>query len=552
MAVRAITEGTGITAMASHAAAEDCRSDNKLGQHYGFCGQTLTLGLLLFQVMPVSAGVWDIVPRISVAEIFTDNIDLEADNEQSALITEITPGISITGEGGRFKGALDYQMQNFISSEFGGYTSTIHQLDADSTTELVNNLFFFDAGSRMGQAVINADDTISLSNYNDNRNRTDVFSYTLSPFVTPHFASYADGLLRYSYSEVMYGKDGSSNGVNRSGASDSTIQRIEASLVNGAFFNQLSWYANYSQRDISRDSSSDDSFEEANGETRYRLTRTFSLVAQAGWTNDDFETSRDIDNGTYWAVGGFWQPSRFYSLEALTGNNLTTATASLYPTVRTALVVNYRDRNVGLNPGKVWTGNFTHRTRRTTWRAGYLEDTTTTQEQALLEDQGFLPIDPTTGLPNPNPQPGDVVVEVPLPPVVSLSDETIERKRASGTLGVNTGKTGIRLSVFHEKRDFQESGEQDTTRGASGSWDWRFAPRTNWILTASWQRIERDDSVNSGASDRDFWYIQPQLRRQIRRYLDGSLTYRFVRQDSEDDRNDYDENSVIARVTAYF
>ena len=99
---------------------------------------------------------------------------------------------------------------------------------------------------------------------------------------------------------------------------------------------------------------------------------------------------------------------------------------------------------------------------------------------------------------------------------------------------------------------FQESGEQDTTRGASGSWDWRFAPRTNWILTASWQRIERDDSVNSGASDRDFWYIQPQLRRQIRRYLDGSLTYRFVRQDSEDDRNDYDENSVIARVTAYF
>jgi len=549
--VIAITEGTGITAMASHA-PEDCRSDNKLDHNYGFCSQSLVLGLLLFYANAVAAGVWEIVPRASVAGIYTDNLDLTPDNEQSALIAEVTPGIYVDGRSGRFEAVLDYQMQNFISREFSSTINTSHQLDAKSTTELVDQLFFFDAGARAGQAIINADDTISLSNYNNNRNRTNVFSYTLSPYITPHFSNYADGILRYSHSDVKYGSDGSSNNINRGGASDSTITRVDANLASGRFFKELSWFGDYSKRDVSRDSSTDDSFEEAGGEARYRLSDTFSLVGQGGWVNNDYQSSSDINNGTYWAVGGFWQPSRFYSLQALTGKNLTTGTVGLYPTVRTALNLTYRNRKVGLNPGKTWSGSFAHRTRRTNWRAGYLEDTTTTQEQELLRQQGFRAVDPITGQVNPNPQPGDVVVNVPLPPIVSLTDEVIERKRAFGTVGVNTGKTGVRVSVFHEKRDFQESGEQDTTRGISGSWDWRFAPRTNWILTGSWQRIERDESIDSNAADRDFWFIQPQLRRQIRRYLDGSLTYRFVRQDSDDDRNDYDENSVIARVTAYF
>ncbi len=550
MAVTATMEGTGIMAMAS-LALENWQSGNRLGHKYGFCSQSFTLGLLLFYAIPVTAGVWDIIPRVSVAEIYTDNINLEPENERSAVITEFTPGVSIRGRGGRFEAALDYQVQTFISNEFSDYVSTSQQLDAHSTTELLDNFFFFDAGGRMGQSVINADDTISLSNYNDNRNRTNVFTYTLSPYIRPHFSNIADGTLRYSYSDVIYGKDGSSSNANGTGASDSTVTSVDANLVSGRFFKELSWSANYSNRNVSRKSTSDDTFEEADAEARYRITKTLSLVAQGGWTNNDYGSNANLNNGTYWAVGGFWQPSRFYSFQALTGKNLTTATLGLYPTRRTDLLITYRDRDVGLNPGKVWSGSLAHRTRRTNWRAGYLEDTTTTQQQELLASQGFLAIDPITGEVNPNPQPGDVVVNVPLPPIVTLTDQVIERKRAFGSVGIDTGKTGMRVAVFHEKRNFQESGEEETTRGISGSWDWRLAPRTNWILTGSWQRIERDNS-SSNSGNRDFWYVQPQVRRQIRRNLDGSLAYRFVRQDSDDDRNDYDENSVIARLTAYF
>jgi len=42
------------------------------------------------------------------------------------------------------------------------------------------------------------------------------------------------------------------------------------------------------------------------------------------------------------------------------------------------------------------------------------------------------------------------------------------------------------------------------------------------------------------------------VRRQIQTNLSASLAYRFQMQDSDDPRNDYHENSLIARVTATF
>jgi uncharacterized protein (PEP-CTERM system associated) len=469
----------------------------------------------LLSPLAVNAGDWDITPRISLAEIYTDNIDLEPDNETSAWITEISPGISVHGSGGRFEANIDYQMENFFSSENNYNVNTNHQLLANTTTELAKNLFFLDANARAGQAILDASGTLSRNNYTNDRNRTDFYSYSVSPYITPHFGAYADAILRYGYDRVVYSEGD---------ASDSTTNRVEASIVNGRRFSLLSWGANYSYRDESRDSSSasDVTFERANGNARFRLTRYFSVVGQGGYTNDDFDTRDDLDDGSYWALGGFWQHSRFYSLEALTGNNLTTATLGLFPTRRTELVVNYRDRDVGTNPGEVWTGSFSHYTRRSSWSARHIEDTTTSQQQQLEDQDGFLLIDPITGEPNPNPQPGDVVVVAP---------------------------TGLRATIFYEQRRFLTSLEEEDSHGINGSWNWRFAPRTSSILTASWQRSTRD-RINS--SDSDYWYVQALIRRQIMTDLTGSLAYRFQRQDSDDDLNNYDENSLIARVTATF
>jgi len=46
--------------------------------------------------------------------------------------------------------------------------------------------------------------------------------------------------------------------------------------------------------------------------------------------------------------------------------------------------------------------------------------------------------------------------------------------------------------------------------------------------------------------------LQALIRRQFMTDLAGSLAYRFQRQDSDNDLNDYDENSLFAQVTVTF
>jgi uncharacterized protein (PEP-CTERM system associated) len=536
MAVMAIMETTGLTAMAS-SRARARRPENMLSSSNELYGRTAAVVLLVIYTTPIVAGNLDITPRIRVGAIYTDNLRLDPSNEEHDAAAELTPGISIRADGNRLDASLDYQMQNFTFLKNSNANNTAHQLNATAAAELAKNFLFLDARSAVGQAVVDADERISLNNFNTSGNRTDFYSYTLSPYLQNHFGGYANGILRYTHSQLAYDE----------GPSDSIRNGVDASLVSGRRFKQVSWFANYSYNNIDYDDSSrqNDRFENANGEIRHGLSKDFSLVAQAGRSNDDLQSSRDVETGTYWAVGGFWQSSRFWSLEALSGKNLTTASVGLYPTVRTSLLVNYRDRDVGLNPGERWTVDFDHRSRRTVWNARYFEDTTTEQQRRRETINTFFGVDPITGE-NPDPQPGDVSVPVQTE-IISLSDEVEERKRASGTFGMNTGRSGVRVTIFHETREGLDSREEEKTQGARGSWNRRLASRTNSILTGSFQRITGDDR-----DDRDFWYINASLIRRISRKLTGTLDYRFTRQDSDNDQNDYDENHVIARLTATF
>ncbi|MGD8629323.1 MAG: TIGR03016 family PEP-CTERM system-associated outer membrane protein [Gammaproteobacteria bacterium] len=501
----------------------------------------LVLVLFLVYASTANAGDWDITPRISLGEIFSDNINLDDDDKKSDLVTDISPGVSIHGEGGRLKADIDYEMQNLIFLNETGASGSNHLLDAKATAELAKRLFFVDADSSMGQTIIDANRSISNNNINNSGNRTDYYFYSLSPYLTPHFGGFADGLFRYTYSQVNYSE----------GASDAEINSFRAGLVSGRNFGPLSWAANYNYSDEQRDSATDETWENADGSARYRISSTFSLVGQVGYANNDYETSEQIENGSYWSVGGFLQPNRYYSLEAQDGSNLTTATVGLYPTRRTSLVVTYRDRQVGLNPGKVWSGSFSHYTRRTTWNASYLEDTTT-QQQELLQDGGFtfLGIDPVTGEVNSNPQPGDLIVVAPVGPVRSLTNEVIERKRASGTFGIKTGKTGLRFTVFDERRKYLTSLREEDTKGFSGSLNRRLAPRTNGILTGSYQRIK--DTENDGNLEDVYAFIRADVTRQMSPTVTGSLSYQISTQDSNEDSRDYTENRIEARLTKLF
>ena len=153
------------------------------------CRLWITLFTLLLSATPVEAGDWDITPRISVSETYSDNINLDDNDKEWEMVTEVTPGISIHGEGARLRADLDYQMQNtFFLRESDG-NGTFHQLNANGTAEVTRNFFFVDGASTMGQAVVDANDTASTGNLNNAGNRTDFYTYSLSPYIFPHFGN---------------------------------------------------------------------------------------------------------------------------------------------------------------------------------------------------------------------------------------------------------------------------------------------------------------------------------------------------------------------------
>ena len=307
-----------------------------------FCGKVIILGFFLSGAAAIEAGEWDITPRLTLGAGYSDNIELKK-NGDGDMVGEVTPGISLRGKSARLKANLDYQMQNVVFLDHSEDDSTYNQLNSSATAELSKDLLFVDASANAGQAVINANRSVSVGNLSTSNNRSDYITYSVSPYLQSHLGGYADAKLRYRYTDVLYDSNGASN---------ATINAVNANLASGRgrIFKQLSWSVGYSYLKQNNDNSSnnastgngDGTYKNTDGEARYALSKSFSLVGQAGYSDNNYQTRDQIENGSYWALGGNWQPSRFYSLQALTGKNLTTATVGLYPTRRSSLLVTYQ------------------------------------------------------------------------------------------------------------------------------------------------------------------------------------------------------------------
>ncbi|HSH30536.1 MAG TPA: hypothetical protein VK971_11555, partial [Thiohalobacter sp.] len=59
---------------------------------------------------------WQVTPRLTLSETFTDNIELEPDGDAD-LVTEISPGVNLSKQGGRARVELDYELQGLLFAD---------------------------------------------------------------------------------------------------------------------------------------------------------------------------------------------------------------------------------------------------------------------------------------------------------------------------------------------------------------------------------------------------------------------------------------------------
>jgi hypothetical protein len=475
-------------------------------------------------------GDWKFASGIALSERYSDNVNLEATGlEQSEWITEISPHISVKRDGARLKVSADYSLQGVLFANGSESSQLSHNLNGRANAELVDEWFFLDATARLGQQPTNLSSGVGVGDAVGIRNTTSVGAYTLSPYMKHRFGSTATVEARLTRDGVFIGD---------STLSDTASTRYQLSAVSGNDFHPLSWSASYNRSDTSNSGAADTGSETASANARYRLSSKFGLLANASMEKNDFTgaSTRVRDYSSY-GLGMFYTPSRRVSMDVLynqsDNGNFLSGSVTLNPTLRTSISASTTERAFG----RSYSLNLAHRTRKSNWSLSYHDDLTTSQQQ-FTNFAGYLC--PTGVLP-PDPRCIPVYLQ-------TQSDETYVSKNLIGAVSYTLRRNTWNLSLYNNQREFQDSGETDTTRGLQASWSLRPAVHTTFTLTGGMSTVE---SSNNNRQD-DLWNLSLVATHQFQPKVSGSVEARHQERESNQPSGDYAENSVAARLNLTF
>ncbi|BCB26600.1 hypothetical protein SKTS_14860 [Sulfurimicrobium lacus] len=444
------------------------------------------------------------------------------------MVTQITPGISLTGTGPRLKVKARYAMQNLFYLEDSRRNAINHMLSANANTELIEDLFFMDGQAAISQQNTTLSGQQTTDNTNVTGNRAEVRTYSLSPYLRHRFSTVASSELRYTHS-------GASTDIGA--LSNSQTDRINLQLNSGASFKTLGWGLNYSKQKISYGSTTNTLVKDLNNETfsgnlRYMLTPRFGLTATGGYEKNDYISIGAKPEGSFWSGGFSWAPTSLTSIDASAGKRFFGNTYSLAAR---------------------------HHTRLTAWTLAYKEDITSTQFQFLVPAQ--LLIDPTTNQPFRDPATGLPVVQSDA--VNFFTNRLFLQKSLRASVALQGVRNNLIFSLFSVSREAQTTQAADSALlgtsnlalsdktkqvGGNAIWNLRLGPRTSTYLNAGYAR---NTYPVLGRTDNDK-NLRLGLTRQFQPKLSGAVELRRLQRDSSQSGSDYRENAITASVHMIF
>lgn len=500
----------------------------------------LSAVLPAFLAGPVSAAQWLIVPTLSVAETYTDNVRLApAGSERSDFVTQVTPGVSVSATGPRLRLSAAYSPQ-FLYRANEETKDVFHQLNATGNAELVQQLLFVDATASVFQANASLFGPQADSNVNNTGNRTNVRTFLVSPYLRHAFGNYAQGEARFTYTTV--------NTDAAASLSNSQSTGIDLSLGSGPSFKLYTWNLAYSRQNIGYGSGQTTQAPNTVAETvsafgRRLLTPQVAVVSTVGYEDNNYATTGPAPKGLFWSSGLEWNPTPRTHLSATTGRHYYGPSSAL---------------------------DFSHRTRLTLWSLNYSESVTSTRSQFLVPSSvstaGFLDTLFLSSIPDPAARQTAVqnfIAQNGLPPSLTvplnfLTNQYFLVKGWRGSFGILGIRNSVIANVFTQTSESTTAGQPGTgdfatsssTKQTGGSllWTTRLSSQTSSNVNASYTRNEspglnRVDNLKN---------INLSLTHQFQPRLDGSLTYRWLQNNSNQVGADYTENAVVGAVNMRF
>jgi len=457
-----------------------------------------SLFVVLSIIKTCNAAEWDNEVGVGFIVDYVDNIRLApSGEEESQYVGQLTPYVSIHGEGKRVRFDFDYQMQylKYQSSDIDN--EIYHRLYADANAEFIEQFFFLDLSAANFQSAITDAASIPQDNIAITDNRTNVTTTTISPYINTRILSRAALLIRYSLENTKYDEIEVIQ-------PDTENKTYLAELSTSKFEAPLDWRLRYSRKELNTNLVETNYYEESSFTLFYNVSAQFIPYTTIGTeTNKIVNTSFD-EGGNYWNVGIEWRP-----------------------TPRTTITGEHGERFYGTANAFSWTT----RGKRTNIDINYTEEVTNA-------GQVFASRPPPSDVP---PDTDNEFTPISIRPYL--------RKRLESNIKYNHSRTSLNWSVFNEKRIFLTGDGEDKSYGTSIIWDWTLTDKTSPSLSAGWQRIQSDlpTLLDNKLLNIDLGIVHISSKRLI-----SSISYRYLKQHSNNQQNNYEQNSISLNVALLF
>jgi uncharacterized protein (PEP-CTERM system associated) len=297
------------------------------------------------------------------------------------------------------------------------------------------------------------------------------------------------------------------------GRGDSRGTTLNLGVQSGPAFVPLSWNLNATERRTRFDDRDDRNTSYTAG-LGYRVSARWAVNATAGYEENDVDTARTDTDGFIWDVGTTWTP-----------------------TPRTSLNLRYGERYIG----EVYSGTFSHRSRKTLLRASLSRDVSN-RRTAELVDAFFFLVDPD-GNPVIDPATGNPLI-VNIPQLQQI-DEDFINTQLQVALSATGRRTTVTATVTASQREFEVSGNDEESYGLALSANRKLGG--DYSATAGVSARRAEDNLGG---ETDTYDLRFSLSRQITRRTSASLD--FLHRDQDSTGNDYTENRIGLSLTTSF
>ncbi len=426
---------------------------------------------LFLALYPLSGSALDIVPSITVGEIYSSNVNLTSDSNpppagqsKDDWVTRIAPHVAVGYQGSRLDLDIDYTLEALFYAKESGRNEAYNQLSAAGLLDLIGEDLQFRADASISQMNISPELAVTNSNINTTGNRTDALIWNVGPEWRHRVFgnSVIDGHLttgRVDYNEP------SNQDAGAAPIQDVTTTSGRMSLHTADdTLSAISYEATYEYDNLEYNVSGDSVVASAWLQMGYQINESFQVFGLAGADSDFAKIDDPALTEPRWELG--------------------VASTFTADTLRAS----FGHRFFGTTYNLSWE----HETDIATYGVSYSETPTTSDLNSVRQ---IPTVPPGT---EPGTPPPDSGLDRPGNPTRYI------RKRADADISWNLYRSRVTANAFWEDRQDQtvqtpDSAEpvtplnNETSYGANLDVRWELGSRTDTTFGAGWTHREFND-----------------------------------------------------------